>query len=712
MLPRCLDLADAMPCLRRGLGVALLCAIAVATAYAADSTVAPPADASPWACATCPFEYDWSGTGSLGFTNVANGNYRFGEYSGYYDKGLYLAADGSVAFRNKDGYFFDASGGNLGLDSRWVDFKAGHQGQFEFHGQFRQTPQFLFDTSLTPFIGAGGTNQTLPSNWVYGASTAQMTALPAALQPVGISNQRRTANLGGDLTPPASNWDFVFNLQHDLQKGTEVSGANFLTTTTQLVAPVDYRTDQIDASVGYTHGTWQIRGGYYGSFFSDASTSLQWTNPFMAIAAGTSQGSMSLAPSNAFNQFSLTGGWQILKSTRLTASLAYGRETQNDSFIPATINPTLNTAPLPASNLSGLVNTGNYIVRLTSSPLRYLSVTGEYLIDRRDNHTPQNAYQQVSTDTFVAADQINLPYSFNRELAKINAAYRLVPQVKLQVGAQEERNDRTFAAVLSTRTSSYWAEINSASASSFDFSAKYSHSQRRLDSYQLITPVAPADNPLLQQFDLANRNRDQWRVTASFTPIANVGLDFVVQRNNDKYEDSPIGLTADRDYTATLDANWKPTDATSIDAFVTHELINSDQAGSQSFTVPDWSGTNRVVVDTVGVSGKWRDVMPKVDLGADYSYSYSRELIAVGTGTAEVPFPNNTVNYAALKLWSSYHINPRCTLRFEYAYERLSTLDWALDGVEPDTVSNVLALGVNSPRYQVNVIQMRFQYAF
>ena len=142
------------------------------------------------------------------------------------------------------------------------------------------------------------------------------------------------------------------------------------------------------------------------------------------------------------------------------------------------------------------------------------------------------------------------------------------------------------------------------------------------------------------------------------------------------------------------------------------QYIKSEQAGSQSFSVPDWSGTNDVVIDTVGISGQWLNALPGVDLGSNYSFSYSRESIAVATGTAETPFPNNTVNNMAAKLWSRYHVNPHCTIRFEYAYERLDTTDWALDGVEPNTVSNVLALGVNSPRYKVNVLGMRFQYGF
>jgi len=700
----------AMSSRRQAFGIAAVSILPFFSVYAADGAAAP--DVSGWACASCPYNYGWSGTGSLGFEGVTNGNYRFGEYSGYDHKGLYLAADGDAAFRDKNGYFFDVAGGNLGLDSRWIDLSGGRQGLFELHGMFREIPQFQFDAGQTPYLGAGGSNQTLPANWVYGGSTAQMTSLPAALQPVGIGNRRRTVDLGADFTPSSSNWDLLFDFRHDLQTGTKITGANFLTTSTQLATPLDYRTDQIDASAGYSRDTWQVRVGYYGSFFSDGNATVEWTNPFMPIVPGTSQGRMSLAPSNAFNQLSLTGGWQILRSTRIMASLAYGREMQDSAFMPSTINPTLTTPALPAGSLDGIVDTGNYVVRLTSSPWRHLSLTGEYLIDRRDNKTPQNVYPQVNTDTFVAASQTNLPYSFDREDAKLNAAYRIMPQLKLQAGGEQERFDRSFEAALRTRTNSVWGEINSSFTSGVDLSLKYSHAQRRFENYQPVTQASSVDNPLLRQFDLANRAREQWLATAAYALSPKFGIDVTLQQDDDKYSDSPIGLTSDKDYSGTLDADWKPTDKISSDAYITRQYIKSEQASSQSFSVPDWSGTNDVVIDTVGISGQWLNALPGVDLGSNYSFSYSRESIAVATGTAETPFPNNAVNNMAAKLWSRYHVNPRCTIRFEYAYERLDTSDWALDGVEPNTVSNVLALGVNSPRYKVNVLGMRFQYGF
>lgn len=687
----------------------LACAL-VPSAAAEDNTPAP--DTSKWKCEFCTFDYGWSGSLNLGLLGVIDSNYPYGEYSGLYDDGLYPVVGGQLDFRDKTGHYFEAAGDRLGLDSRWFELRGGRQGEYALHGSFRQTPQFQFDTSATPFSGAGSTAQSLPPDWVSAGSTAQMSALSGALRNTGTSNQRRSFDLGAGFTPPQSHWDFVFDIRHDERTGTQITGANFLTTTTQLLQPIDYRTDQVEAAIGYSRKTWQIRGAYYGSFFRNGDSALQWTNPFTQIVPGTDHGRMSVAPGNAFNQFSLTGGWQILRTTRLTTSLAYGRATQNTAFIASTINPELAPAALPATSLDGAVDTGNYLVRLTSAPWRRLSLTGEYLVDRRDTHTAQYSYPQVNTDAFVAASQLNAPYDFDRRRAKIDATLRITPRARLRGGLQREIYDRTLYADLRTGTDSVWAEVTSSMASLLDFSVRYSESRRRLDEYRVVVPVSDANNSLLRDFDVAGRTRNQWRGTISYAPRADLGLDLVVLHNTDNYHDSPIGLTADKDASATLDANWRPRDKLSLDAFATREFIRYDQNGSQSFTVADWKGVNRATVDTFGFSAQWHDALPNIDLGANYSFSYSRQRISVNTGAATTPFPDNTVNYGAARLWSRYRIDKRSTLRFQYAYERLSSADWALDGVEPDTISNVLALGVDSPRYRVNVFAAVFEYAF
>src|SRR5208282_3056694 len=99
------------------------------------------------------------------------------------------------------------------------------------------------------------------------------------------------------------------------------------------------------------------------------------------------------------------------------------------------------------------------------------------------------AFQQVITDAFVGAAQTNLPYSYDRDHAKLNAAYRIVPgiafvsQIKLQAGAEYERTDRSFQAELRNHTETQWAELNSSFAYGLGLAIKYLHAQRMLDLY-------------------------------------------------------------------------------------------------------------------------------------------------------------------------------------------------------------------------------------
>jgi MtrB/PioB family decaheme-associated outer membrane protein len=408
----------------------------------------------------------------------------------------------------------------------------------------------------------------------------------------------------------------------------------------------------------------------------------------------------------------------MLPSTRLMTSLAVGREQQDAAFMPATFNSMLSTAALPAGNLDGRVNTGNYLLRLSSTPMRHLSINAEYVEDRRDNATPQHTFQQVTTDAFVGAGQTNLPYSYDRDHAKLNAAYRIVPgfalvsQVKLQAGAEYERADRSFQAELRNHTETQWAELNANFAYGVGLAIKYSHSQRMLDLYMPVPGLESPQNPLLQQFTTADRKRQQWLGTLSYSPVPTVVIDVVWQQNDDRYPDTVLGLSSDDDHGGTFDVNWTPTEKISVDVHFTRELLETAQAGSQSFSVPDWFGGANVKIDTVGAGLQWRDAFPRVDFGLNFNWSESNQDTSVNAGAPSPGFPENTVLDAAARLWSRYHLNEHCSVRFDYEYAKEDTTDWALSGVDPSTISNVLALGVVSPRYDVNLFRLRIQYTF
>jgi len=76
------------------------------------------------------------------------------------------------------------------------------------------------------------------------------------------------------------------------------------------------------------------------------------------------------------------------------------------------------------------------------------------------------------------------------------------------------------------------------------------------------------------------------------------------------------------------------------------------------------------------------------------------------------PFPDTSGTLDSLRLSATFRMRPNLSLLASYWYERYDSANWALDGVSPGTVPNVLNLGEQSPRYHVNVIRLATQYRF
>jgi len=137
--------------------------------------------------------------------------------------------------------------------------------------------------------------------------------------------------------------------------------------------------------------------------------------------------------------------------------------------------------------------------------------------------------------------------------------------------------------------------------------------------------------------------------------------------------------------------------------FANYETIQSRQNGVS------WTATNDDVIGTGGVGVKYKALAGKLDLGADYTLSRSRGKTEVSGGT---PFPDLTSRLGSLKLQGVYRLNDTMSVAAAYWYESYRSTDWQLDGVTPNTISNVLSLGETSPDYNVNFISMSLRYRF
>ena len=674
---------------------------AAAAAEGATSAGPAPVDTSKWKCSLCKFEDGLSGTVDVGVGYVSDDSAKFGEYNGLHKRGAYLIGDGTARSRGADGTYWNVDASNLGLDSRSLGVEGGQQGKYRLIFKYDGLPHFISDSARTPFIGSGSGSLTLPAG--YPAPSTGLMPLAGTLQPVDLATRRKRFGLGASWIP-AQDWEYAVNFRHEVRDGTKRTAGAFFFNAAQLVEPVDYVTDQLDASASYTGRDWQMKFAYYGSLFRNGIDALTWQNPFTPVLGGVT-GQLALPPDNQFHQISGSVGYQFSARTRASADVAVGRMTQNETFLASPV-------ALPAISLDGRADTLNANVKLTSAVTDQLRLNAAYIRDDRDNQTPQAAYPFDPTVSTTAGTRVNLPYSFTQDRFKLSADYRFSALTRASAGFDYDEHKRTFQEVDKTREGTVWGKIAARPIDKLDMTFKLAHGERENSGYRQVAVVFPPENPLLRKFNMANRTRDSGglRLDIAATETVNIGLG--VDASKDDYTDSTIGLTSGREVNVNGDVSVLLTEQTSLHLFANRATIKSKQLGSQTFSTPDWSAENNDTIDVIGIGVKHAAIKDKLDIGADYTYTRSRSEITVDAGGSDRPFPDLSTRLHSLKLYATYRLKDSVSLLAGYWYEHYDSKNWMLDGVTPGTIPNVLTFGELPPRYNVHVMRLSVRYRF
>lgn len=668
-------------------------------------------DTSTWVCKYCAFEQGVSGTLDLGLGNVSEDSYKFGEYTGLNEKGVFLVGSAALRSRGADAAYWNMDATNLGLDSRSLSAEGGRQGTYKLLFNYEELPYYLSDSVATPFLGSGTGSLTLPSSWVRAGTTSGMTDLANSLHNVNLDTSRKRLGLGAALVS-GTRWKYTVSVRHETREGTQRTAGNFFFSSAQLVMPVDSVTDQVDVSAAYTGKRLQARFAYYGSLFSNNDTALNWQNPYSAGVGGPDAGQIALPPDNQFHQIQASAGYQFTDGTRATADLAFGRMTQDQAFLAASVNPSIAVPAQPRASLDGQVNTLNANLKLTSTLSQRLRLNAGYIYNDHDNRSPQDTYYWVSTDTPPVDQRTNLPYSFTQSTLKINADYRATARTKAAVGFDSATHERTYQEVSKTRENTVWAKVSTRAPGNVEVTLKAAQAGRDISGYAALPWLSPAENPLLRKYNMAERTRVLGGLRVDLVGRETVSLGFGADYANDDYSESLVGLTESRNVTYSADASALLAKQTRLHVFLNREKIDSTQAGSAAAGYPDWTGQSKDMVDTAGIGVKHALINDKLDIGADYSVSHSRGEVSVDAGAAAPPFPDLIATLGSVKLYATYRLKGGISLHGAYWYEHYDSENWALDGVTPGTISNVLAFGEQSPSYYVNVVMLSLRYKF
>ena len=658
-------------------------------------------DTSQWKCESCPFEKAGSSaTLDLGAGAVSDDSDKFGDYTGLQKKGGFAIAGGAARYRTEAAVFGSVTASDLGLDTRSLAAEVGQEGLYLLRLGYAEIPRHQSNGAMTPFLDSGSAVLSLPPG-------------DAVLRSAELATKRKRLDAGVSWTG-MENWTHRVDARHEVRDGNQRSAGAFAFTAAQFVAPVDQVTDQLEVSTSYAARSWQVTLAYQASVFRNGQEALTW--PFVALtnnpAVPALRGQLALAPSNEFHQVMATAGYQISPTVQVSAEVALGRMTQDAAYLEPTLTTSL-AVTRPAPSLDGRVATRSASLRLSAAPIDRLRLQASVTRDERDNQTTSLDYVAVTTDLGVLGPpRSNQPYSFTQDRFKLSADYRDPGSLKTSVGAEHDRRERTLQEVLTTREATVWGRISAQPVDSLSLALKLAHAKRDASDYRSVASIIAPQNPLLRKFNMAKRDRNSGELRADITPAENVNLGVGIELASNDFTGSPIGLTDSRSRTLGADLSVAISDQTQVHAFAHTEQSRSNQAGSELFAAPDWTGRSQDTSNVAGVGIKHSALGGKLEIRADLVASRSRSELRVDASVPSAPFPNATTSLDSFKLGATYRLNDNLSLLADYEHERFETRDWRLDGVLPTRVPSLIAFGELAPRYSVNVVRVAVRYRF
>jgi MtrB/PioB family decaheme-associated outer membrane protein len=693
----------------------------------------------------------FSGDITLGAAGVATNrrSSKFGEYTGLDDDQGFVVGSTDLSYY-RQGYFMNLQSEDLGLDNRSIFLESGKFNDYKLTVSFSQIPHLLWNESKTPFDGFGTNNLTLPSGFTRSTNASGISF--SGVNDADLEVDSRDNLDVGYLKSFGNNQirlGFTRVTKDGIRSlggviGTNAGGAKSIT----LPEAFDQKAEEGTITFSHNGEDGQIQLEYFVSLLDNKIGSVSFEDPFqgsLAFGAGTApdQGVISRAPDNQYHRFSLTGGINLPKSTRISGIMEYGLSVQDEDLLSFSSGTGLDL--LPRRTADAKIQTLHFSLNATSNPLPKLTTTAKFRHYQTINDTPKTIFLAIVNDTGSQVDSsntralFNLPYDYIQDKFNFDVAYRIFPSTNFKMGYDFNLLKRDFRAVESTVENTFKATLRSHYFSWANANANFSYGERDGENYdtsrvfesrhtpEFVTPGSFDAVPDLRRYDIADRSR--LKIGTNLHISASSKLDFGISYNflEDDYDESVLGLRNNQNQTVAVDANYSLGENGTIFAYYTHEDGESQQIGrsynpfipNAAFSINrNWEVLNENIGNTVGIGVNRSYYEGQLTFSADYSFSQNISDFSFMTGsslTASESLPDVRSTLHRFQLQGEYLVSKTVSVGLNYLYENLSYDDFALDGFDPSAGSfnnNLVLLRGDITDYGAHVGWLYAKYHF
>jgi MtrB/PioB family decaheme-associated outer membrane protein len=655
-----------------------------------------------------------------------------GIYDGMRDKGSYGLFDAYIGKRDDEtGTWFTLDARNLGLDTRELRADWLRQGKMGVFLEYSRIPRDNPYTFLTGVQGIGTTTQRVP------------TPSATTLTEVQLGTVRDLTTLGFNMNF-GGGYDLRLSFRNEDKSGTRQWGRGGALEF--AVEPIDSNTRQLDAVLSYIGKSFQLQGGYIGSWYTNANKIVDTAN-VNGVGVLSNQYFLSLPLDNQAHQLFANGGYNFTPSTRGTFKVSYTQATQDERI------PTTDIAAVPKfagapTNLDGRIDTTLVQLGLTSRATKEFSWLANLRYYESAEKTPQVRIVEPAGGCGTCVD--NTPLTFKTLSGKLEGTYRLQQGLSLIGGLELSDQDRVvpFGNLNASgvdnqryvpwrtdvKETTYRLQLRRSLSDTVNGSVAYLHSKRDGSDY---TQTNEAESNEINPIFIADRDRDRVRLMVDWAPAEALTLTFNAEGAKDKYGNSaarPYGL---RDGTAanySIDAAYSFTDQWQLTAWYGHDNTKANQFGQRAATGGAAAAEKEAQLedtgDTLG-AGLRGVLMPKLRVGVDVLYvknvnKYPETLTLTGAGaqfptsapaTAVGPLPDIKNELTRFKLYAVYALQKSSDIRVDYVHELWKTDDWSwmfADG-STFTYGSLTTDGTQvtqSPKQSSDYLGVRYTYRF